>query len=98
MNRAYNDNKEYTDALDGLRFSDEAKARMVQNLLDAAGESAPRQAKPRGRKFGLPRVAAVGVAAALVLGIGAGASARRLTPRSSTRSAVRSVRATPITV
>ena len=74
MNKAYNDNREYTDALDGLRFSDEAKARMVQNLLDAAGESAPKQAKPRGRKFGLPRVAAVGVAAALVLGIGAGAS------------------------
>lgn len=74
MNKAYNDNREYTDALDGLRFSDEAKARMVQNLLDAAGESTPQQAKPRGRKFGLPRVAAVGVAAALVLGIGAGAS------------------------
>lgn len=74
MNKAYNDNREYTDALDGLRFSDEAKARMVQNLLDAAGESAPKQAKPQGRKFGLPRVAAVGVAAALVLGIGAGAS------------------------
>ncbi len=74
MNKAYNDNREYTDALDGLRFSEEAKARMVQNLLDAAGESAPKQAKPQGRKFGLPRVAAVGVAAALVLGIGAGAS------------------------
>ena len=74
MNKAYNDNREYTDALDGLRFSDEAKARMVQNLLDAAGESAPKQAKPRKRKFGLPRVTAVGVAAALVLGIGAGAS------------------------
>ena len=74
MNRVYNDNKEYTDALDGLRFSDEAKARMVQNLLDAAGESAPQLEKPRGRKSRLPRVAAVGVAAALVLGIGAGAS------------------------
>ena len=74
MNRAYNDNREYTDAMDGLRFSNEAKARMVQNLLDAAGESAPQQEKPRGRKSRLPRVAAVGVAAALVLGIGAGAS------------------------
>ena len=63
MNKAYNDNRKYTDALDGLRFSDEAKARMVQNLLDAAGESTPQQAKPRGRKFGLPRVAAVGVCA-----------------------------------
>lgn len=74
MNRAYNDNREYTDALDSLRFSDEAKARMVQNLLDAAGGQQPVQQKPRKRKFGLPRVAAVGVAAALVLGIGAGAS------------------------
>lgn len=74
MNRAYNDNREYTDALDSLRFSDEAKARMVQNLLDAAGAQQPVQQKPRKRKFGLPRVAAVGVAAALVLGIGAGAS------------------------
>lgn len=74
MNRAYNDNKEYTDALDGLLFSDEAKARMVQNLLDAAGEGMPMREKPRKRKFRLPRVAAVGVAAALVLGIGAGAS------------------------
>ena len=35
MNRAYNDNKEYTEVMAGLKFSDEAKARMVQNLLDA---------------------------------------------------------------
>ena len=69
MNKVYNDNREYTDAMDGLRFSDEAKARMVQNLLDAAGECAPQQEIPRGRKSRLPRVAAVGVAAALVLGI-----------------------------
>ena len=37
MNRAYNDNKEYTEAMAGLKFSDEAKARMVQNLLTHAG-------------------------------------------------------------
>lgn len=74
MNRAYNDNREYTDALDGLRFSDEAKARMVDNLLDAAAQQPPVQQKPRRRAFRLPRIAAVGVAAALVLGIGAGAT------------------------
>lgn len=74
MNRAYNDNREYTDALDGLRFSDEAKARMVDNLMDAAAQQQPVQQKPRRRAFRLPRIAAVGVAAALVLGIGAGAT------------------------
>lgn len=74
MNRAYNDNREYTDALDGLRFSDEAKAHMVDNLLDAAAQQPPVQQKPRRRAFRLPRIAAVGVAAALVLGIGAGAT------------------------
>lgn len=74
MNRAYNDNREYTDALDGLRFSNEAKARMVDNLLDAAAQQSPVQQKPRRRAFRLPRIAAVGVAAALVLGIGAGAT------------------------
>lgn len=74
MNRAYNDNREYTDALDNLRFSDEAKARMVDNLMDAAAQQPPVQQKPRRRAFRLPRIAAVGVAAALVLGIGAGAT------------------------
>lgn len=74
MNRAYNDNREYTDALDSLRFSDEAKARMVDNLMDAATQQLPVPQKPRRRAFRLPRIAAVGVAAALVLGIGAGAT------------------------
>ena len=74
MNRAYNDNREYIDALDNLRFSDEAKARMVDNLMDAAAQQPPVQQKPRRRAFRLPRIAAVGVAAALVLGIGAGAT------------------------
>ena len=74
MNRAYNDNREYTDALDRLRFSDEAKARMVDNLLGAAAQQQPEQRKTRKRVFRLPRIAAVGVAAALVVGIGAGAT------------------------
>ena len=75
MNRAYNDNKEYTEAVAGLQFSDEAKARMVQNLLDAQEKAADNVvAMPRGRKRRLPRIAAVGVAAAVVLTVGASAT------------------------
>lgn len=68
MNREYNDNKEYKNALDELHFSDEAKNRMVERLMERAEQPAPH----RIRRF--PRVAAVGVAAALVLSIGAGAT------------------------
>ena len=42
MNREYNDNKMYNSALDELRFSDEAKSRMVNRLHGrrrAAGSS-----------------------------------------------------------
>jgi len=75
MNRAYNDNKEYTEAVAGLQFSDEAKARMVQNLLDAQEKATDNVvAMPRGRKRRLPRIAAVGVAAAVVLTVGASAT------------------------
>lgn len=68
MNREYNDNREYKNALDELHFSEEAKNRMVDRLMERAEQPAPR----RVRRF--PRIAAVGVAAALVLSIGAGAS------------------------
>lgn len=75
MNRAYNDNKEYTEAMAGLQFSDEAKARMVQNLLDAQEKATDNVvAMPQRRKRRLPRIAAVGVAAAVVLTIGASAT------------------------
>ncbi|MCI5704038.1 DUF4179 domain-containing protein [Agathobaculum sp.] len=69
MNKEYNDNKEYNEALSGLRFSAEAKAGMVQNLLDAAGQPVKRRARRP-----LPRLAVAGIAAALVLSIGAGAT------------------------
>ena len=69
MNREYNDNKMYNSALDELRFSDEAKSRMVDRLMAAAEQPV---AIHRVRRF--PRIAAVGVAAALVLSIGAGAT------------------------
>lgn len=68
MNREYNDNREYKNALDELHFSEEAKNRMVERLIECTEQPAPR----RIRRF--PRIAAVGVAAALVLSIGAGAS------------------------
>lgn len=69
MNREYNDNKMYNSALDELRFSEEAKSRMVNRLMAAAEQPV---AIHRVRRF--PRIAAVGVAAALVLSIGAGAT------------------------
>lgn len=72
MNREYNDNKEYNSALDELHFSDEAKARMVDRLMAAAEQPEPPVSVHRVRRF--PRMAAVGVAAALVLSIGAGAT------------------------
>ena len=72
MNKEYNDNKQYNSALDELRFSDEAKARMVDRLMAAAEKPEQPVSVHRVRRF--PRMAAVGVAAALVLSIGAGAT------------------------
>lgn len=71
MNKEYNDNKEYKNAMDALHFSEEAKNRMVDRLLESA-EQPEKPAVHRVRRF--PRIAAVGIAAALVLSIGAGAS------------------------
>lgn len=72
MNREYNDNKMYNSALDELRFSEEAKSRMVDCLMAAAEQPEQPVTIHRVRRF--PRIAAVGVAAALVLSIGAGAT------------------------
>lgn len=72
MNREYNDNKMYNSALNELRFSEEAKSRMVDRLMAAAEQPEQPVAIHRVRRF--PRIAAVGVAAALVLSIGAGAT------------------------
>ena len=72
MNREYNDNKMYNSALDELRFSEEAKSRMVDRLMAAAEQPEQPVAIHCVRRF--PRIAAVGVAAALVLSIGAGAT------------------------
>ena len=72
MNREYNDNKSYNSALDELHFSNEAKARMTDRLMAAMEQQEQPAAIRRVRRF--PRIAAVGVAAALVLSIGAGAT------------------------
>ena len=72
MNREYNDNKMYNSALDELCFSEEAKSRMVDRLMTAAEQPEHPVAIHRVRRF--PRITAVGVAAALVLSIGAGAT------------------------
>lgn len=72
MNKEYNDNREYKNTLDELHFSEEAKNRMVERLMTTAEQPAQPVSVHRVRRF--PRVAAVGVAAALVLSIGAGAS------------------------
>ena len=58
--------------VDELRFSEEAKSRMVDRLMAAAEQPEQPVAIHRVRRF--PRIAAVGVAAALVLSIGAGAT------------------------
>lgn len=72
MNREYNDNKAYNAALDELHFSEEAKNRMIDRLMAVAEQPVQPVSVHRVRRF--PRVAAVGVAAALVLSIGAGAT------------------------
>ena len=96
MNREYNDNKMYNSALDELRFSDEAKSRMVNRLMAAAEQTEQPVAIHRVRRF--PRIAAVGVAAALAYSSPRAThlpaySVRRQTPKSSTRLATRSAQA-----
>ena len=61
MNREYNDNKMYNSALDELRFSEEAKSRMVDRLMTAAEQPEQPVTIHRVRRF--PRIAMVGVAA-----------------------------------
>lgn len=55
--------KQYQDTMNELRFTPEQKARMVDRLMEAA------QASPR-RPRAFRKIAAVGVAAALVLSVG----------------------------
>ena len=45
MNREYNDNREYKNALDELHFSEEAKNRMVERLMERAEQPAPRRVR-----------------------------------------------------
>lgn len=69
MNREYNDNNEYKTAMDKLRFSEEAKENMIDKLMQAEQGETTRRTR---RTFVRP--VTVGVAAALVLTIGASAT------------------------
>ena len=97
MNRAYNDNKMYNSALDELRFSEEAKSRMVDRLMAAAEQPEQSVAIHHVRRF--PRIAAVGVVRGQPAYSSPRAthlpaySVRRQTPKSSTRLATRSAQA-----
>ena len=51
MNREYNDNKMYNSALDELRFSEEAKSRMVDRLMTAAEQPEQPVTIHRVRRF-----------------------------------------------
>ncbi|MFQ8928280.1 MAG: hypothetical protein ACLR53_09940 [Evtepia gabavorous] len=88
----YREEADYRQAMDELCFSQVAKARMTRNLR----QSLARQAEPgpARRTHWKPRIAAVAVAAALVLAVGAGATGaenrspglcRRLRPRRTPR-------------
>lgn len=59
---------DYREQLDSLHFSEEQKARMVDHLMEAQPVASPRKRTP------LRRMAAIGIAAALVLTVGAGAT------------------------
>ena len=80
MNREYNDNKMYNSALDELRFSEEAKSRMVDRLMAAAEQPEQPVAIHRVRRF--PRATHLPAY-----------SVQQQTPKSSTRSAAQSARA-----
>lgn len=69
MNREYNDNREYNSAMDELRFSKEAKENMINRLMETEENKTTRRTR---RSFMRP--VTIGVAAALVLTIGASAT------------------------
>lgn len=61
---------EYKEQMDHLRFSQEQKAQMVERLM--AAQAQPE--KPHRKRAPMHRVAVAGIAAALVLTVGAGAT------------------------
>ena len=72
MHMKYHEEADYRQAMDELCFSQAAKARMTRNLRQSLAQQAePGPARRTRRK---PRIAAVAVAAALVLAVGAGAT------------------------
>ena len=74
--------KRYQDTLDQLRFTPEQKTRMVDRLMEAAEAPTPRRVLP------IRRLAAAGVAAALVLSLGVAGATGALGDVSAAFSAV----------
>jgi len=70
VNKRDNDTEEYRNALNKLRFSEGEKEQMIKNLLKS--NDVKTVVFPKRRK--LPRLAAIGLAAALVFSMGAGAT------------------------
>lgn len=65
--------KEYNAQMDTLRFTAAQKAAMVDRILEGT-QGMPSQQRPATRRMPLRRAAVIGVAAALTLSIGAGAT------------------------
>ena len=72
MHMKYREEADYRQAMDELCFSQVAKARMTRNLRQSLAQQA--EPGPARRTHWKPRIAAVAVAAALVLAVGAGAT------------------------
>ena len=69
MHMKYREEADYRQAMDELCFSQVAKARMTRNLRQSLAQQA--EPGPARRTHWKPRIAAVAVAAALVLAVGA---------------------------
>ncbi len=73
MNRGYDEYREYTEALNSLYFKKEAKDEMLKKLINDM-ETAGQGGKPKSVRRKFSRVAVAGIAAAVVLSVGAGAT------------------------
>ncbi len=73
MNRGHDEYTEYNEALNGLYFKKEAKDEMLKKLITDM-EEINRGEKPKSVRRKLSRMAVAGIAAAVVLSVGAGAA------------------------
>lgn len=73
MNREYDEYREYNEALNSLQFQKEAKEEMLKKLMTDL-EEMEHGGKPKSMRRKLSRVAVAGIAAAMILSVGAGAT------------------------